>query len=215
MRLLTKLALLATLVLATIAGTATPASATSSVEVTSGTITTVLGNIDLTPGSQGPMPCPEKSSRWQFTTTTAPDRWTLSGSFSRQFEFPAGSGNWYQVDRTVLPGPGGAWSGMAPTQALTGAIGIQTRYYQLQLAGGPLNCAKTNLRCILTGAFTVAATSTYKAAPGAPGLPVTTSSDSATIDATSGPMVTSSCTPPWNGWGGTTMTLTNLQLTVL
>lgn len=215
MRLLTKLALLAALVLATIAGTATPASATTPAEITSGVITTVLGNIDLTPGSQGTPPCPEKPTTWTFTTTTGPDRWSLGGSFSRQFQFPPGSGNWYQVDRTVLPGSGGPWTGAAPTQTLTGTIAIQTRYYQLQLTGGPLNCAKTNLRCILTGAFTVAATSTYKPTAGAPGLPTTTTGDAATLNATSGAMVVSSCSPPWNGWGGTVMTLTNLQLSVL
>jgi hypothetical protein len=216
MRLLTKLALLATLVLATIAGTATPASATSPVEVTGGTQNTVVFGSSLFPlmSDPGPLPCPAKPSTLQLTTTANPDRWTLGGTFSVQFQFPPGSGNWYQLDRTILPGSGGAWAGSAPTQALTGAIGIQTRVYQLKLGPGPLDCTKSNLRCIVTAAFTLAGTSTYKTAPGAPGLPTTATGDSATVSATSGPTVTSSCTAPWNVVGGTVMTLIDLQTTV-
>jgi hypothetical protein len=216
MKISTKVLLAVALVIMSVAGFATPASATSPVEVTGGTQMTVLYPFVNLPlfSDQGALPCPAKPSTLQLTTTTGPDRWTLSGGASVQFQHPPGSGNWFQIDRTIFPGSGGAWAGTAPTQALTGVIGMQIQVYQLQPVGGPLTCAKTNLRCIITAAYTLAATSTYKAAPGSPGLPSTTTSDSATVDAASGPTVTSSCAPPWNSIGATTTTLNNLQLTV-
>jgi hypothetical protein len=208
-----KLGLAAATVLALFIGFAAPAGASSRVEVTGGSLNTVLGAFDLTPGSQGVVPCPEKADTLTFTTTAT--NWTLANAFSGQFQFPAGSGNWYQADFTVLPGSGGTWSGTAPSQPLAGTIGIQVRIYQLQLSGGPLTCAKTNLRCIITGAFTLAASSAYQAGTGAPGLPTTTTGDQGVINATSAPLVTSSCSPPWNGVGGTVATLAGLQATVL
>jgi hypothetical protein len=233
MRTAKKLGLAAVVVFALFAGFAAPAGATRPVEIVSGTLTTVLGNFDLTPGSQGTPPCPEKPDTLAFTTTlTTPGppptgTWTLNGTFSGQFQFPPLSGNWFQADFTILPGSGGTWTGATQppptpsTQPMLGTIGVQVRIYQLFLAGQPVNCQKNNLRCIISGVFRLQSTSTYKTLAGNPGLPTTTTGDLVTIDAATGPqpafppLSVSSCSPPWNAVGGTNAQITNLQARIL
>jgi hypothetical protein len=208
-----KIALATTLIVALVVGLAPPTAATDQpVETTSGTLMTVVGNFDLAP-SGAPTPCPDKESDRVFTTS-ANGTWSLAGSRSIQYQLPPGSGNWYQADRTVLFNSGTTWSGTAPTQSLAGTLVIQQRIYQLQLSGGPLNCEKNNLMCIINGVFTIdPVTSTYRAIAG-PGLPATAPGDEVFINA-SGPLVVSSCRPPWNSVGGTTATLAGWTMTLV
>jgi hypothetical protein len=203
-----KLGLGVAMVVALFIGFATPAAAGGPypLGVTSGTLTTTIGDFNLAPGSSGTPPCPEKAGTLALTTAASPNTWSVTGAFNGRFQFPAGSGNWYQADFTMLPGSGGSWSGTSSPYALTGSVGIQVRIYQLQLAGGPVNCAKTNLRCIITAAFSVTGSFTGT-------LPTAAVGDTAVISGTTAaPLVTSSCSPPWNSVGGTNATLTSLTM---
>jgi hypothetical protein len=218
MRTTRKLGLAAAVLVSLVIGFSAPAGAAGA-EVVSGTLTTVLGDFDLTPGSQGPGPCPDKADTLTFTTT-AGGTWQVAGTFSGQFQFPAGSGNWYQADFTMLAGSQGNWGGAAPTQTLTGNLIVRVDLYLEKLASDPTaNCTKSNLRCRITGAFALTAASTYKSAGAGgvgPGLPTTTAGDLATITAnTFAPLQVANCTAPWNGVAGTAASLTNAQFKVL
>jgi hypothetical protein len=207
------------------AGFATPAGAVGA-EVVSGTLTTALGDFDLTPGSQGEPPCPDKADNVAFQKTKTNNgpppsgTWTVAGFFSGQFQFPAGSGNWYQADFTFLAGSNGTWGLAPPTQALAGNVVLRLDIYLEKLASDPTaNCTKSNLRCRITGAFALTAASTYKSAGAGgvgPGLPTTTAGDLLTITAnTFAPLQVASCTAPWNGVAGTNAQLTNVQLRIM
>jgi hypothetical protein len=200
-----------------LAGLATmPASATNLLQLDYGVLTTsgFPTTFDFVHASQGPRPCADKPPTLRFTAD-ANGTWTLGGGFSHQFQFPTASGNWYQSDFTILTGSGGGWSGTAPFQPLTGTVGLQLRIYQLQLAGGPLLCQKTNLRCIMTGAFALQPTSEYVAWAGPPGLPTTTPGDRVTIDGSTPYLATSSCAPPWNSVSAGPASITDFDTTVL
>lgn len=218
MRATKRVGLAAVVVVALIVGFAAPASAVP-VDVVSGRLTTVLANFDLTPGSQGTPPCPEKPNTLD-ATTSANGTWGLTGGFSGQFQLPAGSGNWYQADFTIVGVANATWTGTAPTQVLNGTLVIQVAIYRLQQAGGPLNCAKTDLRCRVTGAITLNApqnppqpTSTYKSLGS--GLPATIPGDLVTLSGTGPVQVKSPCTPPFSALGGTQVQLKDLQAVVL
>jgi hypothetical protein len=204
-----KLGFAAAIVVAMFIGFAAPAAATDRpIKVTSGTLDTFLGSFDLAPGSQGTPPCPEKVSTLKLTTS-ANGTWSTLGSYAGQFQFPAGSGTWYQADFTMLAGSGGTWSGAGPVHPVTGTLGIQVRITRIGSASSP-NCAKTDLRCIITGLFAV--TGTYS---GASPLPTTTTNDTILFNGnTVTPLTTSSCTIPWIFVGGTNATLNNVTMTV-
>lgn len=205
-----KLGLGVAMVVALFIGFGTPAGAAGPypLSVTAGTLTTTLGDFDLAPGSSGTPPCPEKAGTLALTTGSG--TWTVAGNFNGRFQFPTGSGNWYQADFTMLPGSGGTWSGGASPYALAGTVGIQVRIYQLQAAGGPVNCEKTNLRCIITAAFSVTGSLT-----GTGTLPVVNPGSVAVLSGTTvAPLNVASCTAPWNAVGGTNATLTGLTMVV-
>jgi hypothetical protein len=213
MRTTKNLALAAAVLLTLLTGLATPAGASNPLAVRSGTLTTgPLGNFDLTPGSGGgtPPPCPTKPNT-MVATTQANGTWTLTGGFSGQFELPAASGSWYQAEFAVLQVVNPTWGAPAPagTHPLGGTVIVRVEIYQLQFQGGPLTCAKTNLRCRITSAQAIQPGSTYKYASGS-GLPATLLGDDITLN-TSGTAVTSSCSPPFNAVGGTVVSLTALQ----
>jgi hypothetical protein len=210
-----RLAVVATAVVALIVGFAAPAGASRPLEIASGTWTTVISlfDIDLTPGSQGPKPCgDDKPDTLAFTTTAT--SWTLTGGFSRQRQMPAGSGNWYQYDFTVLFGTG-TWAGVAPTQTLAGNVIINIRITLITANGSPINCAKTNQVCTMNSNQILRNTpplSTYKAVSG-PGLPTTLIGDRVTL-LTTGTIVVGSCSPPFNAVGGSTASFDDLQAVV-
>lgn len=205
-----KFGLAATVVVALLIGFAAPASATDHpAQITSGMLNTFLGSFDLAPGSQGTPPCPPKANTLRLTTE-ADGTWSVSGGYAGQFQFPAGSGTWYQADFTMLAGSAGTWTGPGPTHPVAGTLAIQVRITRIGSATSP-NCAKTDLRCIITGIFGV--TGTYN---GASPLPTTTVGDTVSLNgSTSVPLQTSSCTIPWVFVGGTNATLTNVTMTLV
>jgi hypothetical protein len=205
-----KIGLAATILVALFIGFATPAAASDRpIQVTSGMLNTFLGSFDLTPGSQGTPPCPPKTSTLRLTTN-ANGTWSVGGSYAGQFQFPAGSGTWYQADFTMLAGSGGTWTGAGPTHPVAGTIAIQVRITRIGSATSP-NCTKSDLRCIITGVFAV--TGTYA---GAAPLPTTTVGDTISFNGnTTSPLQTSSCTIPWSFVGGTNATLTNVTMTLI
>jgi hypothetical protein len=206
----TKIGLAALLALTLALGLAAPAAASSPGEVESGTWDTALGSIDLTPGSQGPPPCPEKPSTLVWSTAANPNIWTLTGGWSFQFQFPAASGIWYQIDFTVLAGNGN-WAGTAPTQGLTGSIVLRADYFFIGGGGNP-NCMKTVLVCrVTTTQVLQAPASTYK---GHPGLPTTSVGDLVTLT-TTGTIIATNCPPPFNAMGGASGGFTNLQIVLI
>jgi hypothetical protein len=208
MRATKSLGPVAILVVAIIVGFAAPAGASKPTVVTAGLLNTVLGTFDLTPGSQGSEPCPEKTSTLKFTTT-AGGGWSAGGSFARQFQFPSGSGIWFQIDFTFLLGSGGTWSGTGPTYPLTGVLAISKRVTFIGSASNP-DCTKTNVMCqAINGVFAV--TGTYTGT-----LPATRSGDQITFNgSTIIPLQTGSpCGPPWVAAGGTNATLSPLSMTI-
>jgi hypothetical protein len=217
MKTIKNLGLATAVVLALFLGFAAPAGATNLVDIQSGTLTTALGNFDL---GADPLPqCPEQTSTLRFTTTAAPNNWTLSGAFGGLFELPAGSGNIYRATFTILAGSGGAWGPLAAgTNALTGVVGVRVDIRAVSVNGSPVNCVGV-ATCTITGAFALQAGSAYKSAGTGgvgPGLPTTVAGDLVTITATTAqPLVVSNCAPPFNSVGGTNASLTNLQAVIL
>jgi hypothetical protein len=210
MRTSRKLALAVTATLALLVGTATPAAANGPfpIDVVGGSFDSIV-DFDLTPGSQGSPPCPEKATTlaMTFDGTTTSGTWTITGSKARQTQFPTGSAgaDWYQLDVTYLAGSGGTYAAVGsppPTDTLTGTMGIRIRVYRIGTPASP-NCSKTDLRCIITGAFGI----TSGDFVGNP-LPNPLPGDDLHLTSTTiAPLVTSSCTAPFFVLGGNPATL--------
>lgn len=218
------LVIAAALAIGLLLASSTPASAAGSISaitVSGGDLSTVLGDFSLEPGSGGTAPCPDKadnlylrlgkkqagppaSGTWNVSGLASP---ATPGTFTGFFQIP-GLTQWYQADFSILGN--GTKTETAPGQwNLTGTINFQVRIYAVS-AG---SCAKTNLRCIITGRFAITSGTFDGTNPAAAG-------DYALIDAaTNAPggaaLVTTSCTLPFLLANGSHATLDDLELTVL
>jgi len=211
-----KLTLAAVAAVALLIGLATPAAAGGPypLEVTGGTLNTVLGTFDLTPGSQGTPPCPEKASTLALRTDNdaspaGANRWSVGGTFSGQFRLgtpPAGP--WYQADFTVVAnGTYAANPTPPPDYFLTGTVTVQVRIYELN----PATCLKDTLKCIIAGRFVITSGEFNGT------LPNSAVGDTAVLDGSTGvpgglALVTSSCSAPFVAANGSNATLVDLTM---
>lgn len=199
---------------------ASPASAnTVGVEITGGSLTAAGNTFDLTPGSGGTPPCPEKADNINatFTGTSASGTWSLTGATWSSF-FQLGtppSGPWYQADFSIVSGNGTyAATGGSPAFSLSSTgpnhLIAQVRVYQVDSGG---TCAKDLLKCTITVRLQLTAGSSYVQNS----LPTAVTGDDAVINASSiSPHISvSGCSAPFVSWAGQTATLNGLALQVL
>ncbi len=219
MRTTKKVGLTGAVVIALLLAMATPAAAGGPypIEVTGGTLETVIGDFDLTPGSQGTPPCSPGTSTVALSTDNDANppgvgNFSVNGSYKSQFQQPAGSGHWYQADFTIIViGVYTANPTPPPDYILVGTIivvGVTiTDIGQVGAPGFP-NCSKNPVICNI-GAVNIPFTGEFHGS-----LPNPATGDYAVIDATIPSLVASPCNPPFSALNGTPANIVGMKLEV-
>lgn len=156
MHITKKAGLAAGLVLAIFLTMANPAAAGGPfpIRVTAGTLKTVLGDFDLTPGGDPEPPCKPQPGTLALSTdndATPPGvgNWSVSGGYKGQFQILLLGTDWYQADFSITGGGTYAPGGPPQDFDLFGNLDIDVDIYFIGDEEDP-NCVKDDFVCTIS-----------------------------------------------------------------